>query len=117
MNLQFSLDRYTYYSGKAGDIVRQLGFAGIAIIWIFKSDTDKQWKVPQELIPAAILITISLGLDFLQYVAGALAWERITGSRSARVPLLRRTSWLPAGSTGRHWLFSGSRSFSWLLRT
>jgi hypothetical protein len=74
MDLKYVQERYAYYSGKASDITRQFGFAGIAIIWIFRSETDKQWKVPRELLPAAILITIGLGLDFLQYIAGTLMW-------------------------------------------
>jgi len=38
MNLQDYRDDFYTYSGKASDISRQLAFAGIAIIWIFKKE-------------------------------------------------------------------------------
>ena len=38
MNLAFVRERYAYYSGKASDIVSQLDFAGIALVWLFKTE-------------------------------------------------------------------------------
>ena len=72
MNKNNLLENYQYYSGKASDIVRQLGFAGIAVIWIFKYTNNGKQIVPSELIPAAILIVLSLSFDFLHYVIGSL---------------------------------------------
>jgi|SRR3972149_7874735 len=75
MNLNFLLERYTYYSQKASDVARQLGFAGIALIWIFRSQVNNQWQIPRELYPGAIFIIVALVLDFLHYVAGSLIWS------------------------------------------
>jgi hypothetical protein len=74
MNLAFIRERYSYYSGKASDIVRQLAFAGIALVWLFKTEIKGQWGIPTELFPAAGLIVLTLSLDFLQYAAGSLIW-------------------------------------------
>lgn len=40
--------RSTYYelSGKTSDLVRQLGFAGIALIWLFRTDLAGQPRIP-----------------------------------------------------------------------
>ncbi|MGA9996850.1 MAG: hypothetical protein WBP93_15635 [Pyrinomonadaceae bacterium] len=75
MKLEDVRDTYYYHSQKTSDIVRQLGFAGIALIWMFKTDLGggKQ-VVPPELIPAARFIVIGLALDLLHYVAGTLIW-------------------------------------------
>ncbi len=42
--------RETYYefSGKLSDVSRQLSFAGIALIWLFKLDSTPVPKVPDE---------------------------------------------------------------------
>lgn len=74
MKLEDLRDNYKYYTEKTSDILRQLGFAGIAIIWVFKTDVNGKQVIPPELIPAARLIVISLGLDLLHYVAGTLIW-------------------------------------------
>jgi hypothetical protein len=54
--------------------VRQLGFAGIALVWVFKTDVGGRQTVPPELLPAALLIVIGLTLDLLHYIAGSLVW-------------------------------------------
>lgn len=68
--------RQTYYdhSGKASEIVRQLGFAGIALVWLFKTGADGRWLVPRDLLPAAVCIAIGLSLDLLHYFVGAVVW-------------------------------------------
>ena len=68
-------ENYQYYSGKASEIVRQLGLAGIAVIWVFKnSDISKEKLIPNDLSLPAALIVIGLGLDLLHYIAGTLIW-------------------------------------------
>jgi hypothetical protein len=68
--------RSTYYelSGKTSDLVRQLGFAGIALIWLFKTDIAGQPRIPGALVVPGLLIVVALTLDLLQYVAGTLIW-------------------------------------------
>ena len=81
MKLAYLRERYSYYSGKASDIVRQLAFAGIALLWLFKTEVDKQWKIPVELLPAATLVVLTLLLDFLQYVVGSMVWAGYNASK------------------------------------
>jgi hypothetical protein len=65
---------YKDYTGKASDIVRQLGFAGIALIWLFRTDVGGKPVVTEELFRAGFLIIVALACDLLQYVAGSLVW-------------------------------------------
>lgn len=68
-------DDYYALSGKASDVVRSLGFAGIAVIWIFKSaQPEGKYILPLDLYWAGLLIVASLALDLLQYALGALIW-------------------------------------------
>ncbi len=68
--------RQDYYelSGKASDAARQLAFAGIAVIWVFKSETNGVVSVPDELLLPGLLIVAALFVDLLQYVAAAALW-------------------------------------------
>jgi hypothetical protein len=71
--------RQAYYehSAKASDIARYLGFAGIAVIWIFVTEfPDSGGRIPEGLIPVAIAIVVGLGLDFFQYALAAAFWGR-----------------------------------------
>jgi hypothetical protein len=74
VNQEFVRDQYSYFSRKASEYVRQLGFAGLALIWLFRIETDKQWHIPRELLAPGIWIVIALGLDLLHYTSGALLW-------------------------------------------
>lgn len=74
MKLQDVREAYYSNTGKLSDIVRQLAFAGIAIVWIFKTDVGGRPTVPPDLISAAILLVSGLTLDLLHYVAGSLIW-------------------------------------------
>jgi hypothetical protein len=68
--------RQTYYelSGKASDVARQLSFAGIAIIWIFKAGDNTKITIPHKLITPLIFFTVSLASDLLQYIIGTVIW-------------------------------------------
>jgi hypothetical protein len=68
---------YDTYSSKASEISRQLCFAGIAVIWIFRTG-DKTGGI---LFSNSLLwplggFVVSLAFDLLQYVAGAILWSR-----------------------------------------
>jgi hypothetical protein len=66
-------------SDKASEINRQLAFAGIAIIWVFKIDAGGGRQiVPYELFLPGLLLVIGLGLDLLHYVLKSEIWYRIT---------------------------------------
>ncbi len=68
--------RETYYefSGKASDVARQLAFAGIAIIWLFKVQQGDVPKIPNELVLPAITLSFTLAFDLFQYIAGTIVW-------------------------------------------
>ncbi len=67
------LKDYQFFSGEASKLARQFGFAGLAVIWIFRNESAGG-AIPSPLIPPALLIVVSLGLDFLHYVVAATIW-------------------------------------------
>ena len=74
MTLDDAKSAYEALSGKASDIMRQLGLSGIALIWIFKADTSKGPVLDKTLIHAAVWILVAIICDFLQYALGATIW-------------------------------------------
>lgn len=68
------------YSSKASDIARQLAFAGIAVVWIFKVGGEggaagqAAISLPSALIPAVFFLVACLAADILHYVVAAYAW-------------------------------------------
>lgn len=74
MKLDYIRDAYESLSGKASDIMRQLGLGGIALVWLFRVDTPKRPTLDKGLLLAAICICIAIIFDFLQYVVGATIW-------------------------------------------
>ena len=74
MNLKTVRDAYDTYSGKASEITRQLGFAGIAVVWIFRYQVADGLALPDQLrLPLALLV-VALAADFLHYVVSAAVW-------------------------------------------
>lgn len=74
MKLKDARELYYFYSGKTSDLVRQLGLAGIALIWIFKYNVEDVPKIPEALLPPLILIVLGLALDLLQYAVATSVW-------------------------------------------
>lgn len=74
MNLDEVKKVYKDSSGKLSDIVRSLGFAGIALIWMFNRDVAGSKVLPDDLRLPAILIVIGLTLDMIQYLYHAIAY-------------------------------------------
>lgn len=75
MDVREARDGYYTHSGKASDVARQLGLAGIALIWIFRTGADSSsYAIPSELLLPSIFIVATLAADFLQYASAALAW-------------------------------------------
>ena len=65
---------YVEASKKVSDIVRQLGLAGIALVWVFKGGTGTVVNLDPKLITAALWITVALALDFSQYLITTYVW-------------------------------------------
>lgn len=75
MKIKDVREAYYFYSGKASDVARQLAFAGIAVVWIFKVEaTPTSVALPPELFKPLIAFVVTLLLDALQYAAGTLIW-------------------------------------------
>jgi hypothetical protein len=74
MKVQDYRETFYWYTGKASDITRQLSFAAIAIIWIFKKDGGTALTVPRELLMPGLLIVLALSFDLLQYCLGTVIW-------------------------------------------
>lgn len=71
---------FKYYTQKAGDINRQFGFVAVGLIWLFHEIqvTDgQQFLQPLDACLTASLyfVTVSLSVDLLQYIVGALMWR------------------------------------------
>ena len=64
---------YEDLSGSLSSVVRQINFAGIAIVWIFVGKETE--TVPQHLYNACTFLVISIILDALQYFVGTLCWH------------------------------------------
>jgi hypothetical protein len=71
-------DAYGYYvrhSTKASDVARQLALAGLAVVWIFKTDQGGgAYAVPHALLWPSVLMMGTLACDLLQYGAAAALW-------------------------------------------
>lgn len=74
MKLKDARDNYYFYTGKASELVRQLGLAGIAVIWLYKKEVAGVPKIPEELLLPLVLIVLGLALDLLQYVSASIIW-------------------------------------------
>jgi hypothetical protein len=62
------------FTAKLSDINRNLAFAGIAIIWVFKVQADDKFIIPNELLLPLYFIVICLLLDLLQYLYLSIIW-------------------------------------------
>lgn len=68
-----AIELFRKYTNKAGDISRQLGLAGIALIWLLHGQAVTA-PLKDNLNFAFWCITISLTLDILQYIIGSAMW-------------------------------------------
>lgn len=66
---------YYYFTGKLSDINRQIAFAGIALIWVFKKGKEIDFQIDDELILPAILIVCALAFDIFQYIYQSITWS------------------------------------------
>lgn len=75
MKLQDYRNDFYAFSAKASDLNRQLGFAAIALIWLFKKDTAGQLSIPPQLLLPGILVVFSLAFDMLHYCVASVIWR------------------------------------------
>jgi hypothetical protein len=65
---------YQWFSDKASDLARHLAFAGIAVIWIFKTEGKQIPSIPAGLMLPLILFALALALDLLHYIVATIIW-------------------------------------------
>ena len=95
VTLKEGFDARDLFTGKASEITRQLGFAGLAIIWVFKSGQGTEYSVPKDLLLPALMLTVGLTLDFLHYVAAGALWQWFTKSaQKARKEEFDAPAWI-----------------------
>lgn len=63
-------------TSKASEVVRQISFGGIALIWVFKTGNDPGAGLDKKLVIAGCLLMLSLALDLLQYVETGVRYRR-----------------------------------------
>ena len=74
MKLEDFRKDYYAYSTKASELSRQLSFAGIALIWIFKIEKAESLALPSALLTPALLFSLSLALDLAHAAIGTAIW-------------------------------------------
>ena len=70
---QYKEDFY-HFTGKLSDINRQIAFAGIALIWIFKKANGNEIKICHELVLPSVLLALALSFDIFQYIYQSITW-------------------------------------------
>jgi hypothetical protein len=62
-------------TGKLSDVTRQAAYAGLAVIWIFKTGDATTYQLDRSLIWAGVLLALALALDLSQYACNVtLRW-------------------------------------------
>lgn len=74
MKLKDCRDTYYEFSGKLSDNARNLAFAGIAIVWIFKQENISVIMLPFWLKLAMAMFVLSLFFDLSQYIFQTVVW-------------------------------------------
>jgi len=85
LKLEDTREIYYETTGKVSDLVRQLGFAGIAIIWVFKTQSDGRQIIPKGFLPAGILIVLALAADLFQYAASVQIWDKFNRNKETEL--------------------------------
>lgn len=78
MNVNRCWDQYALTTGSASNASRQLGFAGIALIWVLSGD---EHEIKGRLLIGGVLIVISLALDLVQYMVAGARWFDLVKDR------------------------------------
>jgi hypothetical protein len=75
VKLKDAREAYYDHSGKLSEIVRQLSFAGIAVVWIFRSGEGAgEISYDDSLVPALLFFVGAIAFDLLHYLYASLAW-------------------------------------------
>ncbi len=76
-----NIDKFRQYhfdaTTKVSENTRTLALSAIAIVWLFKTEKDGQYIVPEVLLIPLLLVVGGLALDFLQYIYRSVVWHVI----------------------------------------
>ena len=111
---------YESRSGAASTICRQLGLAGIGIIWAFRVVERSDVSVPESLLLPATLIVVSLALDLLHYAVASAMWGvlarvyELRENKGKQVPE-KAPPWINWPAIGLYWGKLGVMGWAYCL--
>lgn len=85
MKLKDSWEAYYDHTRRASDINRQLAFAGIALIWLFRIETEQGQKIPGILTFSLLMFVYAVTLDLLHYLLAGILWGTFSRYQEKRV--------------------------------
>ena len=74
MSLKEFKDAYYYYTSMVSSVGRQVAFAGIAIVWIFRMGSEQEISLPKGLLYSTVALVVCLAFDFLHYLTSSMVW-------------------------------------------
>ena len=89
MKISEAREAYYGYSGSVSTVARQLAFAGIALVWVFRVPSEDTVILPGALWLPTILLILGLALDMIHYLVSAAVWgvfHRISEKRHPDEP-------------------------------
>ncbi len=78
--LEDAFKNYYEFSGLLSSNVRNLCYAGIAVIWVFKTGINPAIELPPALIFALLFFVASLLMDIFQYAWSTIWWGKTSYS-------------------------------------
>jgi hypothetical protein len=78
--LKEAFSNYYEFSGLLSSNVRNLCYAGIAVIWVFKTGINPAIELPPALIFALLFFVASLLMDIFQYAWATIWWGKTSYS-------------------------------------
>jgi hypothetical protein len=72
-------------TGKLSDVARQAAYAGLALVWIFKTGDATTYHLDRSLLWAAALLALALAFDLAQYAGNVvLHWRNARREENVR---------------------------------
>ena len=120
MKLVTLRDAYDDATSKTSDLVRNLGFAGIGIVWVFKEGVEGDYSVPSGLFGPAIFLVLTLTLDLIHYIVRSATWGIYHRHKEKLIDEdvdFRAPSWIniPSNIVFVLKIVSAVLAYSWLL--
>ncbi len=75
LSVKDAQDVYYEASATLSTLSRQMAFAAIAIIWLFRIDNELGLALPQDLAICVIFVVLFFAFDLFQYGSKAILWS------------------------------------------